>query len=411
MNAAIISVGTELLFGQITNTNSVYLSQQMQLLGINVMYHHTVGDNPARFRRALEIAYEDCDLVITTGGLGPTQDDLTKEVVTETLGDRLVLDQRSLDAIEGFFAKVGRKMTENNRKQAMLPSKAEIFHNTQGTAPGFALEIGGRAAICLPGPPREMTAMFERDARPWLERKSDGVIYYRLLRTFGIGESALEDALEDLIAAQTDPTLATYAKEGECSLRIASKRTCAEEALRAVSDMQEIVRGRVGRYIYSDNGEDLAHVAGAKLIEKGLSISCAESCTGGMFSAALTDVPGISAVFDRAFVTYSNRAKIEQIGVPRDVIEIHGAVSRETAVAMAKGVKEITGSRVAMSVTGIAGPGGGTEEKPVGSVHIACLFDDTEVCESIQMRNVSRDWNRHYAVLSMLFLLLKTVET
>ncbi|MDR1572579.1 MAG: competence/damage-inducible protein A [Clostridiales Family XIII bacterium] len=410
MKATIISVGTELLFGQTTDTNSVYLSRQLQLLGIDVMYHHTVGDNAARFRRILELSYDDCDLVVTTGGLGPTQDDLTKETVAEALGDALAPDPASLASIEAFFARIGREMTDNNRKQALLPSKADIFPNREGTAPGFALETGGRAAVCLPGPPREMTAMFERSARPWLAGRAEGIIYHRTLRTFGIGESALEAALEDLISAQTDPTLATYAKEGECSLRIASKRADAAEAQRAVAEMQGAVMDRIGRYVYSDSDEELAQVVAGRLIERGLSISSAESCTGGMFAAALTDIPGISAVFDRGIVAYSDRAKTEELGVPRETIERHGAVSRETALAMARGLKALTGSRVAVSVTGIAGPEGATDEKPVGLAHMACVFDDRERCEEIRTRNVSRVWNRRYAVLHMLSMLLREIS-
>jgi nicotinamide-nucleotide amidase len=410
MKAVIISVGTELLFGQITNTNSVYLSQQLQLLGMDVLYHHTVGDNPERFRRMLKLFCEDCDLIVTTGGLGPTQDDLTKEILTEVMEDQLVLPQPSLDRIEGFFKRLNRPMTENNRKQAYLPSRAILFENAQGTAPGFALENKGKTAICLPGPPREMYAMFEGAARPYLEAKSNGVIYYKMLRTFALGESALETAIEDLIEAQTDPTLATYAKEGECSLRIASKRETAEEARKAVDDMQEIVNARIGKYVFSDRNEDLSAVVGRRLIEDGVSISCAESCTGGAFAAELSGTAGISAVFERGFVTYSNRSKTEELGVPAETIETYGAVSRETALAMAGGLAELSGSRIAISITGIMGPDGGSAEKPVGLAYIGCVFDGREICEEIRTRNVSRGWNRNYAVLSMFYLILRLLD-
>jgi nicotinamide-nucleotide amidase len=410
MKASIISVGTELLFGQITNTNTVYLSEQLQLLGVDVMYHYTVGDNPDRLRRILGLAYEDCDLVITTGGLGPTQDDLTKEILTEVMKDELVPDKASLDAIEKFFRQVGRPMTDNNKKQAYLPSRAVIFRNTQGTAPGFALENYGKIAICLPGPPREMTTMFENDARPFLESKSHGLIYYKMLRTFGLGESALETAIEDLIDAQTDPTLATYAKEGECSLRIASKRATAEEARAAVSDMERKVIERIGSYVYSDNNEELAQVTARRLIDENIGFSCAESCTGGMFAAAMTDIPGISSVFDRGFVTYSNRAKTEELGVSEEILETYGAVSSECALAMARGLSERTGSRLAVSVTGIAGPDGGTPEKPVGLVYIACIFDGKEYCKELRMPSMNRYRNRKHAVLSMLSAMLRITD-
>ncbi|MDR2296371.1 MAG: competence/damage-inducible protein A [Clostridiales Family XIII bacterium] len=409
MKATLISVGTELLFGQITNTNTVYLSEQLQLLGVDVLYHYTVGDNPERLRRMLRLAYEDCDLVITTGGLGPTQDDLTKEILTEELHDSLVLDQDALDAIEGFFKQVGRPMTENNRKQAYLPARAVIFRNANGTAPGFAIEDGERIAICLPGPPREMKPMFENDARPFLASKSRSAISYKLLRTFGLGESALETALEDLIDAQTDPTLATYAKEGECSLRIASKRATEAEARAAVEAMKRRVLDRIGSYVYSDDNEELAQVVARGLLAKNIGFSCAESCTGGMFAAEMTDIPGISAVFERGIVAYGNRAKTEELGVSREILERYGAVSRECALAMARGLSERTGSRLAIAVTGIAGPGGGTPEKPVGLTHIACVFDGAAHCKELRMRGGSRYRNRRYAVLSMLSMILRLI--
>jgi nicotinamide-nucleotide amidase len=410
MKAVIISVGTELLFGQITNTNSVYLSQQLQLLGIDVMYHITVVDNPGRFRRMLNIFREDCDLFVTTGGLGPTQDDLTKEILTEAFDDHLVPHQPSLNSIQDFFTRLNRPMTENNKKQAYLPSRAVIFENSQGTAPGFALENGGKTAICLPGPPREMRAMFENGARPYLETKSNGVIYFKMLRTFALGESALETAVKDLIETQTDPTLATYAKEGECSLRIASKRATLEEAKKAVEEMQKLITGRVGEYIFSDQDEDLAAVVGKKLISEGVSVSCAESCTGGAFAGSLCGVAGISAVFDRGIVVYSNRAKTEELGVPAGTIEKYGAVSRETAMAMARGIAKLSGSRLAISITGIMGPDGGSAEKPVGLAYIGCVFDGREICEELRIRNVGRIWNRNYATLSMFRLILLLLE-
>lgn len=410
MKAAIISVGTELLFGQITNTNTVYLSEQLQYLGIDVMYHHTVGDNPDRLKQLILQTYEECDLIITTGGLGPTQDDLTKEIVTETLGDELVLHEETIVEMEAYFKRLKRVMTDNNRKQAWLPSKSTILKNNQGTAPGFALEIDGKTAICLPGPPREMKAMFELQARPYLEKQSNCVIFYKMLRTFGIGESALETELEDLIDAQTDPTLATYAKEGECSLRIASKRATLAEAEAAVAETEEKVFARIGEYVYSDNDEELHEVVGKMLVEKNISISCAESCTGGMFAGTLTNVPGISKVFNRGYVTYSNEAKIDELGVPADVLDEYGAVSPETAIAMARGTAKNTGSRLAISITGIAGPDGGTEEKPVGLVYIASVFDGKELTKEIRMRNVSRKWNRNYAVLAMFYHMYQIVR-
>lgn len=409
MKAAILSVGTELLFGQITNTNTVYLSQQMNIMGFDVMYHYTVGDNPGRVEDMINLAFEDCDLILTTGGLGPTQDDLTKEVACKVMDDRLVMMEDVLEEIVKYFKTLGREMTENNKKQAVMPSRATVFHNDAGTAPGFALEKNGKYIICMPGPPREMTRMFQKSVLPFLQAMSEDVIYYRVARMFGIGESMLETKLLDLIDNQTDPTLATYAKEGECSLRVASKRHTAQEAKKAVDEVMKTVNERLGEYIYSFDDEELVQVVCKKLMDKGLTISSAESCTGGLFAKSVTDIPGISKCFDRGIVTYSNRAKMEGLGVKEETLEKYGAVSEKTALEMAEGLKRLSGSDICISVTGIAGPGGGTEEKPVGLVYIGFIYGDVELCKKVQMRNVNRKWNRHYALLSMLDVINKNI--
>lgn len=402
MKSAILSVGTELLFGEITNTNTVYLSRQLNLLGFDVLYHYTVGDNPDRLRALLELALKECDLIITTGGLGPTQDDLTKETVCSVLGDNLILHQPSMDWIYQRYASLGRQLTENNKKQAYLPSQAEVFHNDAGSAPGFALEKEGKCIICLPGPPREMTRLFEKKALPYLERKTDSAIYSKMIRTFGIGESLLETELMDLIDGQTDPTLATYAKEGECCLRIASKRKSRQEAEDAVMQMLEQVKARTGDYIYSCDDEELVDVVAKKLLKKNISLACAESCTGGLFAGTLTGFPGISGVFSRGYVTYSNEAKMEILGVKEETLRKYGAVSPETAMEMAEGAARISKSDIAVSVTGIAGPDGGTPEKPVGLVYMGACFKGKALYRQTQMRNINRNWNRQYSVLSML---------
>lgn len=401
MKSSILSVGTELLFGQIVNTNAVYLSQQLNLLGIDVLSHHTIGDNPRRLSHIIEQAFEDCDLVITTGGLGPTQDDITKEIACEALGDRLVPHPPSMERLEGYFKRLNRQMTENNWKQAYFPSRAHVFANDMGTAPGFALEKDGKTIICLPGPPREMKHVFEKKVKPYLLKKTEDIIYYRMLRLFGIGESMLETELLELINAQSDPTLATYAKEGECGIRVASKRKTELEASNAVEEMIKEVEARVGEYIYSYNDEELHQVVAKKLMASNISISSAESCTGGLFSNTLTRIPGISSVFDRSLVTYSNRAKIESLGVSPFTLDKYGAVSKETAIEMAEGLKKVTKSRLNISVTGIAGPDGATEDKPLGLVYICAILDDTMICKESFMRNVNRDWNRNYASLLM----------
>lgn len=409
MKSAILSVGTELLFGQITNTNTVYLSRQLNLLGHDVMYHYTVGDNPQRLADMIRLALEDCDIVLTTGGLGPTQDDMTKEIVCRVMGDELVMMDDVMDELFGYFDRMGRTMTENNKKQAIMPSRAVVFHNDAGTAPGFALEKDGKYIICMPGPPREMTRMFEKSVLPFLQSLSEDVIYYRMIRTFGIGESKMETDLLDLINEQTDPTLATYAKEGESSVRIASKRGTLAEAQTAVDEMLVKVKDRIGEYIYSCDDEELVQVVCKKLMEKGLKLSSAESCTGGMFAAAVTDIPGVSECFERSLVTYSNKAKMDELGVSGETLEKYGAVSSQTAEEMAEGLAKVSGSDVCVSVTGVAGPGGGTPDKPVGLVYIGLWYEGKVYCREVRMRNVNRRWNRYYSVLNMLDMINKTV--
>lgn len=409
MKSAILSIGTELLMGQITNTNSVYLSQQLNMMGIDVMYHYTVGDNPQRLEELIHMAFKDCDLIIATGGLGPTQDDLTKEIVCKTMGDQLKLHQPSMDHLEAFFDRRQAKMTENNLKQAYMPSRATVLFNSQGTAPGFALEKDGKHIICMPGPPREMTVMFENEAKPYLEKLSESTLYYKQLRLFGIGESQLETVLLPLINEQTDPTLATYAKTGECALRIASKRPTREEAVAAVEEMQEKVKPYIGEYVYSYDDEELADVVAKKLLERNITISAAESCTGGMFAARMTDISGISQVFDRSLVTYSNQAKMDELGVKAETLEQHGAVSEETAREMAEGLYRASRSDLCVSITGIAGPGGAVPGKPVGTVYLGATYKGQTYCIKAEERNVNRYYNRNFALLTLLNFINKII--
>jgi nicotinamide-nucleotide amidase len=409
MKTAVLSIGTELLFGQIVNTNTVFLSQQLNMLGFDVMYHYTVGDNYGRVEDILRLALEDCDMVITTGGLGPTQDDLTKEVVCRVMNDKLVENVSEMNSLTEYFKAAGKVMTENNKKQAFLPSRAVVFHNENGTAPGFAAENEGKYVICMPGPPYEMKDMYEKKVKPFLQTLSEEVIYYRMARVFGIGESRLETEVLDLIDGQTDPTLATYAKEGECSLRVASKRKTLEEARGAVDEMLTRVKERVGEYIYSYDDEEFVSVVCRKLMERGLTLSSAESCTGGMFAAAVTDIPGISAVFQRGLVTYSNQAKMDELGVRKETLEKYGAVSEQTALEMVEGLKKVSGSDVCVAVTGIAGPGGGSAEKPVGLVYIGFIYGDKKLCRKINTGDDDRSWNRRYTLLSMLDIINRNI--
>lgn len=411
MKSAILAVGTELLFGQVTNTNAVYISQKLNLMGIDVMYHSTVGDNPERAKHELRRLLEEVDIVITTGGLGPTQDDLTKEMAAEVMGVELKLDREALKTLEGFFIRLGREMTENNIKQVMLPEKYGFaLPNNGGTAPGCVFEKNGKTVICLPGPPREMKAMFEESVVPYLHKRVDAVIFSRMIRTIGIGESQLENDLQPVIDGQTDPTVATYAKEGESCVRVTSKRPTQAEAEAAVDEMVEKIRGLVGQYIYSIDDEELNQVVAKLLIEKKVSISSAESCTGGLFASTLIGNDGISEVFDRGLVTYSNRAKEEELGVSHETLEKFGAVSEETAIEMAEGLRKVTGSDICISVTGIAGPSGGTEEKPVGLVYICLNYKGENDCREYRVRQLNRNWIRNYVVMLMLRMVLQKIK-
>ena len=409
MKTAILSVGTEILFGQIVNTNTVFLSKELNNMGLDVMYHYTVGDNPGRVTEMIELALKDVDIVITTGGLGPTQDDLTKEVACQVFDDELVVNKKALAKIEEYFERTKRVMTENNAKQALMPSRATVFHNDAGTAPGFALEKDGKYIICMPGPPREMTRMFEISVQPFLQTLSDDVLRYKLLRFYGIGESMLETKLLDLINNQTDPTIATYAKEGECQVRVASKRKTKEEADEAINEMIKAIEERVGEYIYSYDNEELVQVVAKKLLDKGLTIASAESCTGGLFAAALTDIPGISDSFQAGLVTYSNEAKMKELGVKKETLDKYGAVSEETAREMVEGLYESTGCDVCISVTGIAGPGGGSSEKPVGLVYIGFKYGDKCFVTKKLSNGASRKWIRNHTLLGMLDIVRKNI--
>ena len=401
MKTSILAVGTELLFGQTVNTNAAYLSEKLNLMGFDVMYHFVVGDNPARLKEKLADAFTDTDLVILTGGLGPTQDDLTKEMVAEYMGVEMHLDERVVDDLNAIFAKRGGNMPENNMKQAYLPDGCTPFYNASGTAPGFALEKDGKVAICLPGPPREMKWLFENGVRDYLEKFMEKKMVYRVIRTIGIGESDLEMLLMPLIDGQTDPTIATYAKEGECTLRVASQRDSEEEASAAVDEMTERVRKLAGEYIYSLENEELNEVVVRILKEKGLTIASSESCTGGMFAAAITDVAGASDVISSSYVTYSNESKIKELGVPAETIERFGVVSKETAEAMAAGTKKRSGADIAVSITGFAGP----ESDPgheAGEAYIGYAVGDIRGHIEIHTSRNFRTWNRRYFTLIML---------
>ncbi len=411
MKASIIAVGTELLFGQTINSNAAYISRELQDLNVDVMYHYTVGDNPNRLKETINLAMKDCDLIITTGGLGPTQDDLTKEIICEVMDVELILNEELLSNMKDFFKKLNRPMTKNNEKQCFVPKDSFVFKNERGTAPGFAIEKDGKIVVALPGPPREMTHMFQTGLKPILEKKSGNVMHYKIIRTIGIGESALETEIVDLIEDETaNATIATYAKTGECSLRVAAKMETMQKAVEEVDAAIFKIKERIGQYIYSLEDEELKTVIVKKMIEKNIVISCAESCTGGKFASAITDVPGSSKVFDRGIVTYSNESKIKELGVLHETIEIYGAVSEECAKEMAEGLHKKTNSDICISITGIAGPDGGTEEKPVGTVFMAISYNNKIYTHKHRLINTGRDAIRTSAVLQMLSFVNRVIS-
>jgi len=372
MKAEVISVGTELLLGQIVNTNAQIISQELQKIGIDVYYHTAVGDNKGRLTEIFHTAWNRSDVIITTGGLGPTQDDLTKEAIAEYLNLPLVLDEDSLNKIREYFQKRRREMPVNNWKQALLPEGSKPIPNQKGTAPGIFLEKGGKIVIMLPGPPFEMEAMLKDYVVPQLSKKTSSVIFSRVLKFYGIGESLLEEKIKDLIENQSNPTIAPLAKRGEVTIRLTAKAGSREEAMSLIEPVEAEIRSRFGEYLYAFDDENIEDVVARLLLEKNKTLAIAESCTGGLVSHKLTQVPGISNSLDRAIVTYSNRAKEEVLHVKSETLKNYGAVSEQTAVEMAEGARRISNTDIGLSTTGIAGPSGGSKEKPVGLVYMAC---------------------------------------
>lgn len=409
MRCCILSVGTELLFGHTINTNAAYLSKELNLLGFDVMYHFVVGDNDGRLSETLKSALEKCDLIITTGGLGPTEDDITKETIADVFGEELVMHAESFAALERYAKNRGRKLTENNYKQAMMPQHAVVLDNEAGTAPAFALEKNGKIVISLPGPPREVHYVWEHEAKPFLLSKQDESIVYRMIRTFGIGESLLETELLPLIDVQTDPTIATYAKEGECMIRVASKRKNFDEAKNAVDNICKEIENIIGDYIYSFDGEEFCDAIGNALIDRNISISACESCTGGAFSQMLVSVAGISKVFDRGLVTYSEIAKQDELGVNKESLEKYSAESPQVALEMAKGLRVKTGSKLCISSTGVAGPDA-YHGLDAGTMYIGIVFGDYEHVHEVKTHRNDRNWNRNFCCLEMFNQIKKAID-
>ena len=370
MKAEIIAIGTEILLGDIINSNAQYLAQQLAALGIDMYYQQVVGDNENRIVHAFDEAYNRSDIIITTGGLGPTEDDLTKEVAAKYFNKKLLPDEESIKKIKGYFKFRERKMTENNLKQGLIPEEAIIINNNNGTAPGVIIEENNKIMIILPGPPKEMKPMFEETVKPYLQKKADSVLVSKMIKILGIGESAVADEFKDLMDAQTNPTIAPYAKEVGVMLRVTAKAETQEAAIKLIAPIEEEIKKRLGDNVYATEDIEIEEVVAKLLIEKKLTISTAESCTGGMIASTLINYPGISEVLLEGAVTYSNEAKHNRLGVKNETLDKYGAVSEETAREMAIGIAKTAGTDVSIVTTGIAGPGGGTEEKPVGLVYV-----------------------------------------
>ncbi len=374
MKAEIIAVGTELLLGQIVNTNAQYLSEELAGLGIDVYFQTVVGDNMRRLTEALAIARNRADLVLLTGGLGPTQDDLTKDALASYTGVSLVMHEPSLQRIVSYFEERGIAMVESNRRQALLPEGADALPNDTGMAVGAAMMTEDTFYIMLPGPPRELKPMFERYAKPWLLQASgeSEPLFSRMLKFAGIGESALEDALLDLIDKQTDPSIAPYAKEGEVTIRLTTRAADEASGTAKLAETEAEIRKRVGSYLYAAHDIPLEAVIVDLMKRRKLTLALAESCSGGMLADMITLVPGSSAVLNGGYVCYTNKAKQSMLGLPQTLFageQAPGAVSEQTAIALAEAARERLGSDFGVSMTGVAGPDE-LEGKPVGLVYI-----------------------------------------
>ena len=385
--AEIIAVGTELLLGSTVNTDAQDVSKLLSELGINVFFHTVVGDNPERMKQAVEIAKSRADIIITTGGLGPTFDDVTKQTLAEAFNKKLIFNEAVAGKIKGFFEKrlPSLKMTENNLRQAELPEGCEIFDNGVGTAPGCAFQAEGKHVIMLPGPPRECREMLKTCVDPYLRKLSAAQIHSHNIHIFGLGESAVEEELRPLMESLKNPTLAPYAKDGEVMLRLTAKASSKQEADELMAPILKKVQETLGDLIYGIDTESLEKTVISLLSEHGLTLSIAESCTGGLLSKRLTDIAGASRVYTGGVIAYSEQSKTELLGIKRDLIREFNEVSREVAVAMAEGVRKRLGTSIGIGITGIAGPDSDSSKREPGIVFIALSTKDTTTCSQLNL--------------------------
>ena len=405
MVVELISVGTELLLGNIVNTNAQYLAEKCALLGLSMYNQSVVGDNPARLADTIKTALDRSDVVILTGGLGPTEDDLTKEVCAEVMGFELAEDPHTKARIQEYFKNnIYKVITDNNWKQAMVPVGAMVLDNDNGTAPGLIMEKNGKHAILLPGPPNELYPLFSRQVFPYLQKLQPEIIVSQMVKICGYGESQVEDKLLDLIDAQTNPTIATYAKTAEVHLRITARAGSREEGMALIAPVEKEIKDRFKEAVFTTDEQVSLEMAVADLLKQNnLTMCTAESCTGGMIAARMVNVPGVSGVFMEGMVTYSNEAKMRLLGVRENTLKAWGAVSEETAREMAEGGVKASGTDLCVATTGIAGPDGGTDEKPVGLVYMACCLRGKTCVRRYQFRG-NREKVREQAMMKSLDL-------
>lgn len=409
MTAETIFVGTELLLGNIVNTNAAYLAEQMAVLGFPMYYQTTVGDNAERLEGCIRQALGRSDLVILSGGLGPTQDDITKETAAKVLGRELLLNEEAKVQIEAYFAKKGKTMAENNLKQAMMPKDAIMLENTNGTAPGAILEKDGKIVVLLPGPPEELCLMFERSVAPYLQDRVSQVIYSAMVKVCGVSESEVAQQLDDLIRSTGEVTVAPYAKIGEVHLRVTAKAEDEKQAKKLVKPVIKDIKARLGDAVYTTHKEvSLEQSVVDLLLANNLTVTTVESCTGGLLAGRLINVPGVSEIFKMGHITYSNKAKRKIVGVRRKTLEKYGAVSGQVVKEMVNGVLQITRADVAVSISGLAGPDGGTPEKPVGLVYIACSVCGTVTVQECRFSG-DRSKIRESAVAAALILMRRCI--
>ncbi|MEW8957478.1 competence/damage-inducible protein A [Clostridium sp.] len=410
MKAEIISVGTELLLGDIVNTNAQFLAKELADLGIDMYRQTVVGDNEERILNAFEEAFKVSDIIITTGGLGPTEDDLTKEIACKYFNKELICHEESYKALQEYFEKSGMYLSENNKKQAYFPEDAIILKNTCGTAPGAIIKgEDNKAIIVLPGPPREMKTMFKNEVKPYLKKLTNSVLVSKVLRISGLGESHMEEKVKHIIHKYENPTIAPYAKDGESILRLTAKAKDEEEAMSIIEPAEEDIRGILKDNIYGEGETSLEHVVSKLLVDKELKIGVAESCTGGLLASMLISYPGISKVFLEGAVTYSNEAKMRTLGVKKETLERFGAVSEETAKEMAEGIAKRCIANIGVSITGIAGPDGGTSDKPVGLIYIGLYIDGNMKVKKLNLQG-DRDRIRRRTALATLDFIRREIK-